>query len=180
MRGRHAFTIVELVVALGVSSALATVLYQLLWQGRMMGERVSATSTSGQEARLKARRMTNEIQEGTRLFYPRPGATAEGLGFVNARGETIIYLIDHGELGRVNLNTPGEPREVLVKNVKHFRATTAPCAPGRAPGRVNLDLAVGGDSGEANVATSVFLRSLEKYVPEDPTHEPLGIERSTP
>lgn len=176
---RRAFTIVELVVALGVSSALATVLYQLLWQGRMMGERVGATSTSGQEARLKARRMTNEIQEGTRLFYPRPGATAEGVGFVNARGETVLYLIGKGELRRVNVNAPGEPPEVLVRNVKHFRATTAPCSPGRAPARVNLDLAVGG-SGEANVATSVFLRSLEKYVPEDPTHEPLGIARGTP
>jgi prepilin-type N-terminal cleavage/methylation domain-containing protein len=177
---RRAFTIVELVVALGISSALATVLYQLLWQGRLIGERVGAASTSGQEARLKARRMTNEIQEGTRLFYPRPGATAEGLGFVNARGETVIYLIDKGELKRVNLNTPREPPEVLVQNVKHFRATVAPCGLGRAPGRVNLDLAVGVDAGEANVATSVFLRSLEKYVPEDPTHEPLGIERRTP
>jgi prepilin-type N-terminal cleavage/methylation domain-containing protein len=173
MRVTRAFTLVELAVALAISAVLATALYELLAQGRAVGERLGGRGGSSQEARIKARRMSNEIQEGSRLFYPRPGVTADGVGFVNARGETILYFVEGSALKRANLNAPRDPPEELVRGVQHFRATTALASPGRAPARVNLDLSVAAsaDAPEANVVTSVFLRALERYVPEDPVED---------
>ncbi|MBI4864107.1 MAG: prepilin-type N-terminal cleavage/methylation domain-containing protein [Candidatus Riflebacteria bacterium] len=176
------FTLVELIVALGISTVLVTVVYQLLWQGRMVGTRVAAGSSASQEARLKIRRMTNEIQEGTRLFHTKEGQTAGGVGFVNARGETIFYYVDGAQGGpqnlyRANLNAPSEPPELLAKNLRHFRATSAVCGRGRAQSRVNVDISVGSEAGqgEANVVTSIFLRGVERYIPEDPTHGSWGV-----
>jgi hypothetical protein len=174
---------VEVLVAGGILLVLMTVIYELLWQGRMVGKRISEESSAGQEARLKIKRMTNEIQEGTRLFFPDGGRTSDGVGFVNARGETIFYYVDRkggvADLIRVNANAPRDPPERLVRNVRHFRATSAIRGRGRAQSRVNIDLAIGGevDALEVNVVTSIFLRSLELYVPDDPTHESWGVTR---
>lgn len=173
MRVKRGLTLIELVVAVAISAVLATALYELLAQGRAAGERLGGRGASNQEARIKARRMSNEIQEGSRLFYPRPGVTADGVGFVNARGETILYFIEGASLKRANLNIADRAAEELVRGVQHFRATTALASPGRAPARVNLDLSVAAsaDAPEANVVTSVFLRALERYVPEDPAED---------
>lgn len=176
---RSGFTILEIVIATALSAILLGVLYRMLLQGRFVGERVGSRSVASQEARLKLRRMTTEIREGTRLFYPKAGQTADGVGFVNASGETILYYLDK-DLIRVNMNSPEKDVEILVRDLSHFRVTTAITGRGRAPSLVNLDLSVGGEREgyeiEVNLITSVFLRSLEKYVPDDPTHESLGIE----
>jgi hypothetical protein len=62
----------------------------------------------------------------------------------------------------------------VVKNVIHFRATTAPASPGKPASLVKLDLNAGTSlpGVEANVVTAAFLGSLEPTIPEDSTAGP--------
>ncbi|MBI4872838.1 MAG: type II secretion system protein [Candidatus Riflebacteria bacterium] len=177
------FTLVELMLSLAISFVLATAVYLMLGQPRP-ADRVAKESASVRELRLKLKRLTYELQEGTRLIYPEPGQESScGVGFVNARGQLVFYYTrDDGTvsgtrtLWRSNVNPSDcEEEEALIEHVHWFRVTTAAAGPGRAPSRVNLDLAASSTeatTATANMVTSVFLRSLEKNGPDDPTNIP--------
>lgn len=179
---RAGLTLPEVVIAFGLSALIAGAAWQIFSQGQWISRKIGAESEAGQDTRLKLKRISFEIQEGTRLFHPPPGKTATGVGFVNAKGETVFYYAETPDGGRpglyrANVNLPDQPPELVIAHLKHFRATTAPVGRGRVPSLVHLDLAVGAAIAgvESNSVTSVFMRGLEKPVPEDPTHEPVGV-----
>lgn len=183
-RRSDGFTLVELMITLGISFVMASAIYLMLGHGRRIENRVTQESSSMRELRLQMKRMTDELQEGTRLVYPEPGQDSDcGVAFVNAKGQTVFYYAreaadetDSKALWRSNVDPSDcEQEEAIVHRVRWFRVTTAPAAPGRTASRVNLDLAACGSEATtvpANIVTSVFLRSLEKYVPEDATNVP--------
>lgn len=197
MRGCHslcskrvavcAITIVELVIAASITTILIGASWGFLRLGDRLGVSMSKQSSAAQEVRLRLTRVTRELQEGTRLLWPEPGQTSEqGFGFVNARGETILYVLKNDanasgdKLGLVRVNktvseeTGKEADEVVVRSMHHLRATTADQVRGRQPSCLQLDVCAGVDDPsapdgvrEVDVITSVFLRSLEKDIPDD-------------
>jgi len=190
----------ELMITAVIGASMIAVAWGLLRLGDRTGVVLSRHSAAAQDVRLRLIRMTHELQEGTRLFWPEPNETSEaGLGFVNARGETILYFLAPADaegspdrsspggrrmsLWRTNLTLPAAKPEVMIPAMHHFRATTAPRAKGRQPARLGLDVCAGVDDAaawqvrEVNMITSVFLRNLEKVIPDDPT-EPSYCEAS--
>jgi hypothetical protein len=142
------------------------------------------------------RKMVKEIQEGTRPFYPAPskvasatGPGAGGVGIVNARGEAILYYFKPstepdrpGAIHRLNVNLRREGKETdvgpFLENIESLRVTVAPAFAGKEPSLVNLDLALRFDGAVSAGATptserfltSIFLRNLERDIPDDPSH----------
>jgi prepilin-type N-terminal cleavage/methylation domain-containing protein len=179
---RSAFTLIELLVAIGIASLLAATLFQLFSTGVKGSYRLTERTSAEQDVRLALQAMSQEIEEGSRIFFPAPGETRDGVGFVNARGEPIVYYHARFEerardgkpvLRRANLlDAKGD--EVVVESVMHFRVTTPKSESGRPPGAVNLDLAVGSriDGVDANVLTSVALRALDRRAGDEPDPSP--------
>lgn len=186
---RSAFTVLELLVAIGIASLIATTLFQLFSTGVKGSYRLTERASAEQDVRLALQAMSQEIEEGSRIFFPAPGESRDGVGFVNARGEPIVYYHARFEDGardgkpvlrRANLLDAGAD-EVVVESVLHFRATTPKCESGRAPAAVNLDLAVGSRMAgvDANAITSVALRALDGRAGDepDPLPSPAGAVR---
>jgi prepilin-type N-terminal cleavage/methylation domain-containing protein len=125
----------------------------------------------------------------------------EGLGFVNSSGQTVLYYMDSPydpdptqylrkprKLYRVNVNLvlsdPSERNksaQPYLEGIEHFLVNVAPAAFGKEPSLVNLDIALqtgtfvkgtGQRPQVTNYVTSVFLRNLERKIPDDPN---LGV-----
>lgn len=179
-RARRGMTLLELMIAVGIAAIITSAAYLLMSRGQLIERRINEETAAVHAVRVQVRRMTDEIQEGTRLVHPLSGQdSSSGLVFVNARGETICYYVSDPASGPRSLwrecaNEGEKSREIIVKNVVHFRATTAPASPGLATSLVKLDLDAGTSipGVEANVVTAAFLGSLEKNIPEDSTAGP--------
>lgn len=175
-------TLLELMVAIGIASIIATAVYQLMSRGRLIERRITEESAAVQAVRLQVKRLTDELQEGTRLVHPMQGKfSSTGLVFVNARGELICYYVsgpDGGPKslwrGCVNEKDQKKRREVVIDNILQFRATTAPASSGMAESLVKLDLCAGTSlpGVEANIVSAAYLGSLEKDIPEESTAWP--------
>ena len=70
MNTKKGYTIVEIIVAVGIFALLMVVLIQFLRTGPRDTDRVMGKMTSRQEARLAFRRMCNEIREATNVILP--------------------------------------------------------------------------------------------------------------
>lgn len=173
-------TVLELMIAVGIAAIISTAAYQLMARGQLIERRITQETAAVHAVRMQVRRMTNEVQEGTTIVHPLPGQDSKsGLVFVNAQGELICYFVDAPESGSRSLwrecaNKGASSKEVVVKNVVHFRATTAPASDGLVASLVKIDLDAGTDlpGVEANVVTAAFLGSLEKHIPDDSTAGP--------
>lgn len=186
---RSAYTLLEALMALSLAGAALGSLYLTRIGPRSATGSTALESTEARSLEQEIHKMAQEIQEGTVLFYPPPGMASpdglgfDGVGFVNARGETILYYLEPsradqsgGSVFRVNVNRRrrglDRDAEPLLRNVQHMRVNTAPAAPGKEASFVHLDLALrlGAEDSPEDVlqyVTSVFLRNLEKYVPDD-------------
>lgn len=84
-RRRCAWTLVELLVALGVLSLVAVALYQFL-STIFSGRRTSAVRMTGasllrQDARLAIEKLLHRLEEGVEISSPPPGGQAPALEF---------------------------------------------------------------------------------------------------
>lgn len=180
-------SLVELVVALALAAVSLAALYIVRFSPPD-DEAISTSSTAGAGAggryiQGQMHKLMRELQEGTRLFYPLPGKGIHaGLGFVNARGETILLYLqpvpgsELSTLYRVNAQVDRRstaPLPPFVENVSHFRVSVAPAEPGKEASLAHVDLAVevSGHGSEkprrVNFVDAAFLRNLERYVPDD-------------
>jgi hypothetical protein len=189
---KNAHTLVELMMGLVVTAVVLGSLYVVRsgstpWTGQI--QMANATETSAVQVRL--RELVCEVQDATRLFYPLDGKAAiapeigfSGLGFVDARGETILYYYQPekdslpGKVLRVNVNQKKHGKEdqpqVAFENVHYFRVNVAPAAAGTQPSLVNMDIAFRVDPRDpqnlraVNYITSIFVRNVERNIPDDP------------
>ncbi len=158
-------------------SVLLGGVYSLWTVSEKSGKKLSTSGVQMQEIRLGVKKMMNELQEGLALYYPHPGGlTQRGVGFLNARGEVIMYYehLSADETGkaiwRADLNAG--TAEELIRDVAWLRTTVLPAARGKEASCVNLDVSLFGQSAtgtttaQYNVVTSVFLRGLQRDVPE--------------
>lgn len=198
-RIRHAHTLVELIFA---ASLCVLVMGSLLITQTQFGRGAAEVQgkATGEQATLQTqiRRLVQEIQEGTRLFYPAPSPDdtpldrgVGGLGIVNSRGETILYYFKPGEeagkpgsIFRVNVNLRQSGAEgslpPCLENIAYFRVRVAPAAPGKEPSFVSMefglqtpDTGITADPAAGRVQsfiTAVFLRNLERRIPDDSSH----------
>lgn len=182
-RSRHAFTLVEILVVLAVVGVLITVISTLLSQGGLQEARLRDTEVAIQDLRLALQRMTHEIRESHRLFYPQSGGISQpGVGFVDPRGHAILYYVpaastteipgDGGwELKRRDVNEGTE--ETVARGIHRFRVTVPEVAAGREPASVNIHLATAtGTTGRIktsavqSLVTSVYLRAAHSRCAE--------------
>lgn len=197
--GKRAHTLVELVFACGLCAlVMGSLLITQTQFGRGAAE-VQGKSTGEQSTlQTQMRTLVKEIQEATRLFYPAPGREGtpieqgvSGLGIVNSRGEAILYYLKPSEepdkpgaIFRMNVNLRQSGAETntapCLENIAHFRVTVAPAAPGKEASLVNLDIGMQSQdvsltAGSASsriqsFVTAVFLRNLERRIPDDSSH----------
>lgn len=183
---RRAHGLVELLVAI----VLFVVMIAALMLGRVGPGwsvfdplRGGAPETGALEQQL--RKMTAEVQEATRVFYPFAGQGArEGLGIVTADGEAVLYYLEPGRepgspstLVRANLTaarTGGESAPApFLGDVRTLAIAVAPATPGKRPSLVDIGVAVelpdraGKGVRRVEFVTSAFLRNLERTVPDD-------------
>lgn len=180
---RGAFTLLESMLVAGLMALISGGIYQLWSHSALVTSRLSSGGIQMQEIRLGVKKMLNELQEGLALFYPHPGAkTQAGVGFLNARGEVVVYYENASSdqsgksIWRANLNSVSDSnitsQEEVIRDVSWFRATVLPAARGKEASCVNLDVCLFGESagdattGTYNVVTSVFLRGLQRDIPE--------------
>lgn len=196
MRQNHGHTLLELLIALGLCAVLTASLYVTQFRTtRIVTEMQGADAGEAGGIQTRMHALTNELREATRLFFPVAGKAAlpaesagfNGLGFVDARGETILYYYEPdaqpdkpGKVFRVNVNRTkagaDAGAQVFFENVQHLRVNVPPAAAGKRPSLANLDIAFRFGDGTVegprvmNLIASVFLRSLERSSPDDPSH----------
>lgn len=178
MRGRRAFTVVELLVMVGVLAILVTMAWQLFHQSLDTSQRVLGTLDTQQLLRQRVQELVHDLQGARKLFFPTPGArTQEGVGFVDRRGHSImVFTQQEGEdviLYRADLNE--KTREELARGVESFRVTLPPAsAPGQPVRAVNLAFGLFAPGTEKEdgarrplkMVTTVSLRCLEERFPD--------------
>lgn len=161
---RHAFTIVETIMAVGIALLLITVLTTLLLHGGSTTARTSAQFSLQQTSRVAIARLLQELQEGIEVVVPGPGVTLPH-AVVRDRVSCArwYYLVAQaGEPGSYELwrqaadpDLPAAQRkERLLKGVRRLTFT----ARGEAALQVNLLVREAGE--EMPLLTTVRLRNV--------------------
>lgn len=194
---RHAYTLVEMMVALAIFSVILVAL-ALTWlkPSWAVFDPFQGRGPDTAPIEQQVRRLTQELQEATRVFHPLPGeGPRDGLGIVDIRGRALVYYVEPAAAGgrpvlrRRDMASwqTGEPDddEPFLSELSGFRASVAPVEPGKEASLVELDIGVlvrsrnGRDERLVNFVTSAFLRNLERHVPDDivPAGSPPLISR---
>lgn len=174
---RRGFTVVELLVVLGVIGIVMAAVWNLFGQGVGTSLRVSGALDAQKVLRSRFQLIVHELQGARRLFFPSPGGKSqEGVGFVDREGRAVMIFVkeEGGErvLYRADLNR--KTREELARGVKSFRVTVPPPEPGEVVRSANLTFSLDlegsedaqGERRELGMVTSVTLRSLEERYPD--------------
>ena len=139
MRVRRAFTLVEVLVAMAVTIGLLWAAWAVFSTSTRQGHRIEGKLEASMALRNAADRITRELREALRLFYPsRYGHTADGVGFVDVKGHAVVVHSDEKgteeglcskfRLVRSDMSTG--KTELLMTNVNYFRVTLHPVPPG--------------------------------------------------
>lgn len=177
-RSKRGFTILELLVMVGVLAILMTAAWSLFGESLHTSQRVLGTLDAQQVLRSRYQQLVHELQGSRRLFFPTPGArTQAGVGYVDAGGRSImVFTREEGDevvLYRSDLNA--RTKEVLARGVESFRVTVPPPAtPGEVPRTVNLAFGIYAEGTEdeqgqkrpLKMVTSVTLRAVEERFPD--------------
>jgi hypothetical protein len=167
-----AFTLTEAIIAM-VLTFIAFSLMWNFWSASRRGEhQLTGGFSTQQDLSLSMEKISAEVREGIKLFYPLPGAAeaSEGIAFVGADGQAIAYYIDRTDkaaaLYRVNIST-GE-RKIIAKQVNYFKTTVNEPLEGKKVCLVNMNLSllrgdtdIEGKADDYNIIKKVFLRNLK-------------------
>ena len=192
-RQSRGFTLVELSIAMAIAGVISVAVFALVRSGAWGSARLTGRASAEQDARLALQAVTQELEQGTQLVYPRPGEHGDAVGFLNERGDAVFYYLarfgDEGADGRVSLRRAclSDPPtdESVAGNVLRFQASVGAGAPGRPPCAVTLVLSTGtGFAGQdaasagldAEFATVASLRAVERVAPDDPIAPPATAE----
>jgi len=168
----NGFTLIESIVAV----CLTFLAFSLIWTFWSSARRGEAQLTTGfstqQDLAISMERISAEVREGIKLFYPLPGApeSGEGLAFVGANGQALAYYVDRTKmptvLYRVNFST-GE-RKMIARQVNYFKTTVNKPVEGKKVCLVNMNLSllrgktdIEGKADDYNIIKKVFLRNLK-------------------
>jgi len=168
------FTLLEALVACLVAVTILGAILAFFYHGQVWSMRSTDQAVSLGELRIALARISKELREGKQVLYPSVGRPSqEGLGLLNARGETIFYsqvtskdsrAISPFDLVREKLSGP---KEVVLRNVTRFLVTAADPGKGRDPVMVRLLLTRAlGDPGArkdvgVSLVTSVTVRGVK-------------------
>jgi hypothetical protein len=154
-RSPGAFTLIEAVVTCLVALTILGVILAFFYHGQVWSVRSTDQAVTLGELRTALVRVAKELREGKQVLYPAVGRRSqEGLGLLNARGETIVYSL--AASSQVRASAPFDlvrekvsgPKEIILRNVTRFLVTTADPGKGRDPVLVRLLLTrVLGDQG---------------------------------
>ena len=176
IRRRHAFTLIELSVAVGIAFLVIALLYAFL--SRVFSNdapsvtRMTGASFIRQDARLAFEKLMGRLEEGIEVLSPSPGDTAAELEFkdvmnhhtalaLDAQGQLITYRVDGGtrtaETASTDVATPGGTvsvaRPVKVPGVKQVHFTSL------SPTLVSIVLTVADGNQTGSLVATARLRN---------------------
>ena len=169
-----AFTLIEAVVTCLVALVILGVILAFFYHSQVWSVRSTDQAVTLGELRTALARIAKELREGKQVLYPVIGRRSqEGLCFLNAHGETIVYSLAAAMQRSVSApfdltrEKVSGPKEVVLRNITRFLATTADPGKGRDPVLVRLLLTrVLGDHGPrgdvgVSLVTSATVRGVK-------------------
>ncbi|MBI2592952.1 MAG: prepilin-type N-terminal cleavage/methylation domain-containing protein, partial [Candidatus Colwellbacteria bacterium] len=99
---RNGFTLIELMVAMGLFATVLTFIVSLFLQSARAERVVAKRAAAIDNVSLAVEQMAREIRTGSN--FPSVPANGEQkratLGFTNHRGERVIYRLENGAIGK--------------------------------------------------------------------------------
>lgn len=171
-RKRKAFTLTEAIIAMVLTFLTFSLMWSFWSSARRGEEQLTTGFSTQQDLAISMEKISAEVREGIKLFYPLPGApeSGEGIAFVGADGQAIAYYVDRTEmppiLHRVNIST--NERKIVARQVNYFKTTVSKPLEGKKVCLVNMNLSllrgdtdIEGKADDYNIIKKVFLRNLK-------------------
>lgn len=109
MKKHSGFTLVELLISMGIMTVLLTILSQVFGSIIAMRGKTEAVSALAQDSRYLVLRLAYDVSRSSSILVPAVGNNGSSLTLVIG-GQNYVYTLSNGNL---NLSVAGGPAQVL-------------------------------------------------------------------